>query len=102
MTIKLFPHTDSNAPAGKLADVELHFLDGELQGLRLLGFSIWERRSPGGRRNVTFPSRSYVVSGERRTFALLRPVVDPSAQDALRDQILAAYEQYEGEQALAV
>jgi hypothetical protein len=102
MTVKIFPQTDNNSPAGKLADAELHFGEGELDGLRLLGFSIWERRAPGGRRNVTFPARSYSVNGERRSFALLRPVIDPAAQDSLRDQILAAYEQYEGEQALAV
>jgi hypothetical protein len=102
MTVKIFPQIDSSAPAGKLADAELHFEDGQLDGLRLLGFSIWERRTPGGRRNVTFPARTYSVNGERRSFALLRPTLDPAAQDALRDHILAAYEQYEGEQALAV
>ena len=41
-------------------------------------------------------------NGERRTFALLRPMVDPEAQDKLRDAILAAFEQHEAEQALAV
>lgn len=102
MTIKILPSPDTNAPTGKLAEAELHFTGGELDGLRLLGFSIWERRSPTGRRNVTFPARTYTVNGERRSFALLRPLVDPEAQDKLRDQILAAYEQYEAEQALAV
>lgn len=102
MTVKIQPTTDTSGPAGKLAEVELHFIAGELEGLRLLGFSVWERRTPSGRRNVTFPSRSYVVNGERRTFALLRPTIDPEAQDRLRDQILAAYEQHEAEQALTV
>lgn len=102
MTVKIQPHAEQGGPAGKLADVELHFTEGELSGLRLLGFAVWERRTPTGRRNVTFPARSYTVNGERRTFALLRPLVDPEAQDALRDAILAAYEQYEAEQALAV
>lgn len=102
MTFKIQPNTDTNSPTGKLADVELHFTSGELEGLRLLGFAIWERRTPAGRRNVTFPARAYTVNGERRTFALLRPLVDPEAQDKLRDTILAAFEQYEAEQALAV
>lgn len=102
MTVKIQPNTDSNSPSGKLADVELHFTSGELEGLRLLGFAIWERRTPAGRRNVTFPARAYTVNGERRTFALLRPLVDPEAQDKMRDSILAAYEQHEAEQALAV
>lgn len=102
MTVKIQPSTDNSGPAGKLAEVELHFTSGELEGLRLLGFTIWERRTPSGRRNVTFPARAYTVNGERRTFALLRPMVDPEAQDKLRDVILAAFEQHEAEQALAV
>lgn len=102
MTVKIVPSSDNGGPAGKLADAELHFTTGDLDGLRLLGFAIWERRTPGGKRNVTFPARSYSVNGERRSFALLRPLVDPEAQDRLRDTVLSAYEQYESEQALAV
>lgn len=102
MTVKIQPTTDSESPSGKLADVELHFTSGDLEGLRLLGFAIWERRTPSGRRNVTFPARAYTVNGERRSFALLRPLVDPEAQDTLRDLILASFERHEAEQALAV
>lgn len=93
MTIKVTPNDKGNPP-GKLADVELHFTDGPLAGLKLIGFSIWERRGGGGR-NVTFPARQYSVNGERRSFALLRPIVDASAQNALRDRILEAYTEYE-------
>ena len=55
---------------------------------------IWERRTGAGR-NVTFPARQYSVNGERRSFALLRPVADTNAQDTVRDLILAAYTEYE-------
>ena len=41
-------------PAGKLADAEIHFIGGELAGLKLVGFAIWERRDGNGR-SVTFP-----------------------------------------------
>jgi hypothetical protein len=61
------------SPAGKLADVEIHFHTGILTGLRLTGFALWEKRSADGRRNVTFPARTYSVNGARRSFALLRP-----------------------------
>jgi hypothetical protein len=91
MTIKFFPNDKGNPP-GKLADAELHFTGGPLDGLRLIGFGVWERRNGG--RNVTFPARQYSVNGERRSFALLRPAVDASAQDRLRDVILAAYAEY--------
>ena len=81
---------DHGNPPGKLADAELHFTEGPLAGLKLIGFGIWESRN-GGRRNVTFPARQYSVNGERRSFALLRPVVDQEAQERLRDLILDAY-----------
>jgi len=57
-------------------------------------FSIWERRG-GNTRNVTFPARSYVVNGDRRAYALLRPIVDTTAQSHLRDLILEAYAEFE-------
>jgi hypothetical protein len=93
LTVKVIPN-DRNNPPGKLADAELHFADGPLAGLKLIGFGIWERRTAGGR-NVTFPARQYSVNGERRSFALLRPIVDVTAQDRIRDLILDAYAAYE-------
>src|SRR5436189_4834853 len=92
---------DRGTPAGKLADAELHFTDGTLDGLKLIGFSIWERRGGNGR-NVTFPARQYAVNGERRSFALLRPITDVHAQERIRDLILEAYAEYEaGAEAVA-
>ena len=117
MTIKILPNETGNPP-GKLADAELHFTDlqvpcprqgnvvwlkqedrtmpiptvhivtSPLAGLKLIGFAVWER--PAGR-TVTFPSRQYNVNGERRSLALLRPVVDAQAQEVLRQMILEAY-----------
>jgi hypothetical protein len=56
VTIKITPNDKGNPP-GKLADAELHFGDGPLEGLKLIGFSIWDRRGGNGR-NVTFPRAS--------------------------------------------
>lgn len=98
MTIKFFPNDKGN-PAGKLADAELFFSGGPLDGLKLVGFAVWERK--GGGRNVTFPARSYSVNGERRTFSLLRPIVEVTAQEKLRDIVLAAFKEYEAELAVA-
>ena len=72
MNVKITPNEKSNPP-GKLADAELHFTEGPLEGLKLIGFSIWERRGGSGR-NVTFRARSYAINGERRSYALLRPL----------------------------
>lgn len=93
MVVKINPNDKGNPP-GKLADAELHFTEGALDGLKLIGFAVWERRTGGGR-NVTFPARQYSVNGERRTFALVRPITDSGAQDRLRDLVLQAYAEYE-------
>jgi len=99
MTIKIITN-DSGNPPGKLADAELHFSDGALEGLKLMGFAVWEKRNGDGR-NVTFPARAYTMNGERRTFALLRPLVDSTANSRLREVILAAYDEHVAAVAMA-
>ena len=126
MTVKITPNDKGNPP-GKLADAELHFTDhplaqivgdttreadartlarehNPLNGLKLIGFGIWERKRErlpdgsgfiSGGRNVTFPARQYSVNGERRSFSLLRPIADATAQDRVVDLILKAYAEYE-------
>ena len=101
MDITIVPNENTNAPAGKLADAELYFTEGALEGLKLIGFAVWEGRGGGGRLNVTFPSRQYSVNGERRSFALLRAVTDGAAQDRLRQLILQAYADHQQRMALA-
>lgn len=91
MTIKIMLNQTSNPP-GKLADAELLFTEGPLEGLKLVGFSVWEKKSGNGR-NVTFPARSFSQNGERRSYALLRPIVDSTSQSKLRDLILEAFEE---------
>ena len=99
MVIKIAPN-DKNNPPGKLADAEVHFTEGVLEGLKLIGFAVWERRTGDGR-NVTFPARQYSVNGERRSFALLRPIGDTTKQDRIREAILEAYAAYEENAAVA-
>jgi len=98
--VRITPNDKGNPP-GKLADAELHFTDGPLEGLKLIGFAVWERRGTSGGRNVTFPARQYSVNGERRSYALLRPIVDSTAQNKIRDLILEAYQEYEERSAIA-
>ena len=91
MVIKIVPNDKGN-PAGKLADAELHFTEGELQGS-----SSWDLRCGSARngpgRNVTFPARNYAVNGARRSYALLRSDGnDTQVQDRVRDLILQAYD----------
>jgi len=93
MVVKITPNEKSNPP-GKLADAELHFTDGVLEGLKLIGFAVWERRTGNGR-NVTFPARQFSVNGERRSFSLLRPIDGATGQDRVRELVLQAYADYE-------
>jgi hypothetical protein len=93
IVVKITPNDKGN-PVGKLADAELHFIAGELDGLKLIGFGIWERKGGNGR-NVTFPARQYAVNGERRSFALLRPIADTAAQERVRELVLNAFAEYE-------
>ena len=72
MVVKIIPNDKANPP-GKLADAELHCTDGVLDGLKLIGFAVWERRS----------------------FALLRPIADAVSQERVRDLVLQAYAEYE-------
>jgi hypothetical protein len=99
MTVKIQANDKGN-PVGKLADAELHFTAGPLDGLKLIGFGIWERRGGSGR-NVTFPARQYAVNGERRSFALLRPIGDTAAQERIRELVLEAYAAYEQQASIA-
>jgi hypothetical protein len=94
-------HNEKNNPPGKLADAELHFTEGVLEGLKLVGFGVWERRTGSGR-NVTFPARTYSINGDRRSFALLRPTAgDATAQDRVRELILQAFAEEEEKAAVA-
>src|SRR5690242_1133573 len=95
VSVKIIPN-EKGSPPGKLADAEVIFEAdaGPLSGLKLIGFSVWERRDGG--KNVTFPARQFSVNGERRSFALLRPANgDASAQEAIRQCILDAYQRSE-------
>src|SRR6478672_4893248 len=98
MTVKITPNDKGNPP-GKLADAELHFSDGPLEGLKLIGFAVWERRG-AGERNVTFPARQYAINGERRSFALLRPIADVASQDRVRELVLEAFAEFEARQGI--
>ena len=82
---------ENGGPAGKLADAELHFGDGPLAGLKLVGFGVWDGRDGGT--HVTLPARQYTVNGKRRRFTLLRPVSDAGSTDMLREAITQAFVQ---------
>ncbi len=99
MIVKILP-SDRSDPPNKLADAELLFEEGALRGLRLIGFSIWQSRR-GRSRTVTVPARTYFVHGERRAYALLRPVNDEGSIDPVRRLILESCAEFEQQMAVA-
>ncbi|MCL5884101.1 MAG: hypothetical protein M1377_01910 [Deltaproteobacteria bacterium] len=76
-------------PESRLADVEIHFEEGLLSGLKLVGCSVW-RSKKGEGITVLVPSRSYASMGGVRYYELLRPSgeganpEDPAGRNALR------------------
>ena len=67
--------------------------------MKLIGFGIW-----GDAMATATPSRSRLGSTqstvERRSFALLRPIADTSAQERVRDFVLQAYAEHEAREAI--
>ena len=70
-----------NGPERLVCEAEIHFDEGPLAGMRLVGFSLW--RSPEGEVYVTFPSRAFGAGSERRFFDYLR-AVDGTAEPVKR------------------
>jgi hypothetical protein len=93
MIVKILPN-DRGEPPTKLADAELLFEEGPLIGLRLVGFSIWQSKR-GKSRNVTVPSRTYYVLGEKRGYALLRPANEDGDVDVVKRLILESFAEFE-------
>ena len=82
--------SNGHAAAGKLADAEIHFTGGELDGLKLVGFAVWKSRDGQGQ-NVSFPARQFTVRGDRRSYSLLRWIEAREAQAKLEAAVLNAY-----------
>lgn len=81
-------------PESKLADVEIHFEEGLLSGLKLVGCSVWRSRK-GEDPTVLVPSRSYATAGGIRYYELLRPSEEgKSAEDPAGKLAVRNFKQY--------
>jgi len=92
--------TLATTPPGKLAEVELHFHDGPLTGLKLTGFGLFVRRDGRGPL-LRVPTRYVTARREGRAHSaittptqLLQPIDTASGTPfaALRTAILLAYD----------
>jgi hypothetical protein len=81
-------------PASKLADVEIHFEEGLLAGLKLVGCSVW-RSKKGDAPTVLVPSRSYATAGGVRYYELLRSSTDEKDPDqSTRKEAIRRFKDY--------
>jgi hypothetical protein len=71
-----FTLNHGSSPESKLADVEIHFEEGPLAGLKLVGCSVWRSRKEEEKVAVLVPSRSYATAGGVRYYDLLRDSED--------------------------
>lgn len=74
-------------PESKLADVEFHFEEGLLSGLKLVGSSVWRARKGEGP-SVLVPARSYATAGGVRYYELLRPSDEGTGRDEAAAKLL--------------
>jgi hypothetical protein len=68
------------------------FEDGQLTGMKLVGFSLW--RSPEGEIYVTFPSRAFGTGNDRKFFDFIRSVdgaLGSAAAKGLKEWIVSEY-----------
>ena len=73
-----------------MTEAEIHFEEGPLSGMRLLGFCLW--RSQEGETYVTFPSRAFGAGAERKYLDYLRAVgADGETVKRVKAWILGEY-----------
>lgn len=93
-SIQFTPKDDG--PDRLVCEAEIHFAEGLLAGLKLVGFSLW--KSPEGEIYVTFPSRAFGAGADRRYFDFLRSIEGvPQPSRSLKTAILEAYRAFAGE-----
>lgn len=84
------PHPRS--PDWKLAEAEIVFEGGLLDGLKLVGFTVTEGRD--GRLRVGLPQKDYMSGGQKQYWDFVKPVLHPARVNELRATILAEYERW--------
>ncbi len=85
--------TREDGPKRLLCEAEVHFTDGLLAGLKLVGFCLWQGHDTIIR--VTLPARSYTSGDNRVYFDLVRAQDDMNRTKItreLKNRIITAWE----------
>jgi hypothetical protein len=80
-----------NGPERLVTEAEIHFEEGPLSGIRLVGFSLW--RGADGEVFVTFPSRAFGAGSERKFFDYLR-AIDGSTSEPIKQLKACILDEY--------
>lgn len=84
------PH--ARAPKWILAEAEVAFEGGLLDGVKLVGFTVTKSKS--GKLRVMLPQKDYMSGGQKQYFDFVRAVLHPSKVEELKEAIIAAYEEW--------
>ena len=80
----------ANGPERLVCDAEILFDEGQLAGMKLVGFAVW--RGAEGDVYVTFPSRAFGTATDRKFFDYLRAVEPgPAGGRKVKDWILEEF-----------
>jgi hypothetical protein len=80
------------SPAWKLAEAEISFEGGLLDGVKLTGFTIAEGRD--GKLRLTMPQKEYMKGGQKQYWDFIQPVLHTTSIGRLRDLIFAEYDRW--------
>jgi hypothetical protein len=87
-----------NVPERMVSEAELVFTGGVLDGMKLVGFTLW--RDPEGEVYVTFPSRAFGAGPERRYYDYLRTALVAGDQGSAKGVKAWILDEYRKQQAV--
>ena len=85
-------HTNGKTLRNYVADFDIHFEEGCLAGLKLVGGALWAGKDAGEELRVTLPAHKIVQDGKERYFDLLRSIEkDPQVIRDFKTLVVSAY-----------
>ena len=85
-------HGDSKPMPNHVADFDIHFEEGFLAGLKLVGGALWSARDGSPDLRVTLPAHKILGAGKERYFDLLRSIdKNPQTIRDFKAAVVTAY-----------
>jgi hypothetical protein len=85
-------HSNGKTLRNHVADFDIHFEEGCLAGLKLVGGALWAAKDGSEELRVTLPAHKIVQEGKERYYDLLRSIEkDPQAIRDFKTSVVAAF-----------